>query len=222
MREPNFGFLFVGMIALVVGVPALETALGHDAVIAKPLGVSALLLGGVWTLADARLGFRLGIALLVASVGTTVLAYLNPSPALSLASIAIAWVFCLLSVLLCLRHVLSRGRVTLNHLLGATCVYLLLGVLWGLTYAGIHAVDPGAFRTSDGASHVDVGTFMYFSFITLTTTGYGDIVPVGRLVRTFASLEGVAGQLYVAILVATLVSRYVLPLAEPPSRDGGA
>lgn len=221
MREPNFRFLFVGMLALLVGVPMIEVALGHPTVVVGQAGFAALLLGGIWTLAGSRVAFRFGIVLAVAWLGVAALAYRHPASHFPLASLAIAWAFCLLSVLLCIRHVVTRGRVTANHLLGATCVYLLLGVLWGVTYAGINAVDPASFRTSDGTGALDIDTFMYFSFVTLTTTGFGDIVPANRLVRTFAYLEGMAGQLYVAILVATLVSRYVGPLPEPPSGDGG-
>jgi hypothetical protein len=222
MREPDFHFLFVGMIALLVGVPVVEVVLGRPGVVVGQLGLSTLLLAGVWTLAGSRRAFRLGLVLLLASVGTTALAYWRPSPSLSFASVAIAWTFCLVSTRLCMRHVLTRGRVTANHLLGAICVYLLLGVLWGLAYAGIYAIDPDAFRASDATSRIDLDAFLYFSFVTLTTTGYGDIVPVERLVRTFAYLEGMAGQLYVAILVATLVSRYVAPLPEPPARGDDA
>jgi voltage-gated potassium channel len=213
-REPNFLYLFVGMLVLLVGGPIVETILGHPAVILGQSALSALLLAGIWTLAPSHAAFRVGIVLVLASAGSTALAYFRPSQPLALTSLGIAWAFCLLSVLLCMRYVLARGRVTANHLLGATCVYLLLGAIWGLAYAAIHAVDPSVFRAADGTHTLDIDDCLYFSFVTLTTTGYGDIVPADRLVRTLAYLEGAAGQLYVAILVATLVTRYVAPSSE--------
>ena len=125
--EPNFLYLFVGMLVLLVRGPIVETSLGRPAVILGQSALSALLLAGIWTLAPSREAFRVGIMLVLASVGSTALAYFHPSQALALASLGIAWAFCLLSVVLCMRHVLTRGRITANHLLGATCVYLLLG-----------------------------------------------------------------------------------------------
>jgi hypothetical protein len=218
-HEPNFLYLFAGMLLLLLGGPVVETMRGHSAVVFGQSALSALLLAGIWTLAPSRAAFRCGIVLVAASVGSTALAYVRPSTPLTLASFTIAGAFCLLSVLLCMRYVLTRGRVTANHLLAAACVYLLLGVLWGLAYAAMSAVDPAAFRSADVTRALDVDDCLYFSFVTLTTTGYGDIVPADRLVRTLAYLEGAAGQLYAAILVALLVSRYVLPLSEQ-TRDG--
>ena len=218
-REPSFLFLFTGMIVLIVTGPVVDTLFGRSAVIFAQTALTALLVGGILTLAQSRVAFRMGVVLVVASVGSTALAYVRPSVQLTLASFAIAWTFCLLAVVLCTRYVLTRGRVTPNHLVGVTCVYLLLGVLWGLVYAAIQVVQPSALRAADPAQVLDVDDCLYFSFVTLTTTGYGDIVPADRLVRTLAYLEGAAGQLYAAILVALLVSRYVLPLSEQ-TRDG--
>lgn len=214
--EPNFAFLFGGMIVLLLGVPLVETVVGGRGALIGQIGTASLLLSGLWTLAASRVAFSIGTALVVVSIATAALAMFWPAPAVALTSIAITWTFCLLSVWLCGRYVLVRHRVTANHLLGATCIYLLLGALWGLAYAFIHMLHPGAFRTAEATESLDTGAFLYFSLVTLTTTGYGDMVPVSRLVRALASLEGVAGQLYVAILVATLVSQYVAPRGDEP------
>jgi hypothetical protein len=219
-REPNFLFLFSGMIVLLVTGPVVDTLFGRSAVIFAQFALTALLLGGIVTLAQSRAGFRMGVVLVAASVASTALAYVRPSLQLTLLSFAIAWAFCLLSVILCLRYVLTRGRVTPNHLLGVTCVYLLIGVLWGLVYAAIHVLQPSALRAADPTQPLDVDDCLYFSFVTLTTTGYGDILATTRLMRTLAYLEGVAGQLFAAILVATLVSRYVAPLPDESRPHG--
>jgi voltage-gated potassium channel len=215
--EPNFLYLFSGLLALLVGAPIVNAMLGRPTVLVGLAMHSLLLLTGVWTLAGSRRLFAVGILLSLASVGTTALATVRTTPSVSLASGAIAWTFCLLTAVLCVRCMFARARVTANHLLGATCVYLLLGVLWGLAYGMLHLLRTDSFRAADPGDAIQIDDLMYFSFVTLTTTGFGDIVPVDRLVRTLVYLEGVAGQLYVAILVATLVSQYVAPVREPPS-----
>lgn len=93
------------------------------------------------------------------------------------------------------------------HLYTAASIYLLLGLQWFALYSAIEAVYPGAIlHTSTRADRES--ELMYFSLVTLSTIGYGDVVPVYGEVRMLAALEGVAGVLYVAITVALLVSAY--------------
>ena len=102
--------------------------------------------------------------------------------------------------------------MTRDKIAGAICVYLLLGVIWSLAYAIIAVTTPGAFRAPEeitaglaGGSHA----FIYFSFVTLTTLGYGDISPVAPVSQTLAWFEAVTGQLYLTILVARLVGLHI-------------
>jgi hypothetical protein len=126
----------------------------------------------------------------------------------------------LLSLLLLLAVVLGqtlrRGPVTFHRIQGAVAAYLLLGVIWAHAYSLIALLGPGAFsgpvRPEDGPR-----AWLYFSFVTLTTVGYGDVLPVHPAARSLAVLEAVVGPLYLAILIARLVS-----LAVVPGREGGA
>jgi hypothetical protein len=120
----------------------------------------------------------------------------------------------LVSLLLFLAVVLGQtlraGPITFHRLQGAVAAYVLLGVLWAYAYALVAALRPGAFSgpldTAD-----DARAFLYFSFVTLTTTGYGDVLPVHPAARSLANLEAVTGTLYLAILLARLVSLAVGP-----------
>jgi voltage-gated potassium channel Kch len=97
-----------------------------------------------------------------------------------------------------------RRRVT-ERLFGAIALYLLLALIFGAIYATISAVVPGAFA---GAmpSRVAMFDWGYFSLVTLTTVGYGDVTPVAHVARSVAALEALIGQLYPAIIIARLVS----------------
>jgi hypothetical protein len=129
--------------------------------------------------------------------------------------IARPWVLgtSLVSLLLFLAVVLGQtlrsGPITFHRIQGAIAAYVLLGVLWAYAYALVEALRPGAFTgpldPADSAR-----AFLYFSFVTLTTTGYGDVLPVHPAARSLANLEAVTGTLYVAILVARLVSLAVV------------
>jgi hypothetical protein len=119
-------------------------------------------------------------------------------------------------VVLCgvvLALVLRRGPITARRIQGAIAVYLLLGFIWAQAYELVALWHPGAFT---GAVHGRGSLpWTYFSFVTLTTMGYGDIMPVHPLARAVAVLEALTGQLYLAIMLARLVS-----LESQSRRDG--
>lgn len=110
-----------------------------------------------------------------------------------------------------LRAVVTADEVTVDVVAGALSVYLLLGLIWSIIYQSIALLDPSAFNVSSAiaaSGGLDRMDFVYYSFITLATVGYGDITPVAPLAQSFAYAEAVTGVLYVAVLVARLVSAY--------------
>ncbi len=105
-----------------------------------------------------------------------------------------------------------RSRtISADVMLGASCSYLILGLLFALLYIICETLQPGSFSGINTAeSSLDQNrALMYFSYVTLTTLGYGDISPISSIARSFASFEAIVGQLYLTILVAILVSDYV-------------
>jgi hypothetical protein len=135
-----------------------------------------------------------------------------------------AWVSGLIAALfaatpfLVLRRVLSHEQVTLSSVAGALCAYMLIGITFGLIYRTMSAADTDAFSQELGTAS------NYFSFVTLTTTGYGDITPVSGLARSLATLEAVLGQVVLVTLVARLVTTLGqgrLRAAQPESPDVG-
>jgi hypothetical protein len=112
--------------------------------------------------------------------------------------------------------VIRSRRVTMDTVFGACCVYLLMAVSWANIYILMELVQSGSFQLAltgsgdlwSGAGAADSQLY-YFSLITLTTVGYGEIVPLTAPARSFAALEGVVGQLYVAVILARLVSLQV-------------
>jgi len=108
-----------------------------------------------------------------------------------------------------LQQIFRSGPITADRIRGSILAYLLLGIVWCLAYQLVNVLVPDAFRFPDTQAPV-YGRLnhhlVYFSFITLTTVGYGDITPVHPIARTLATAEGLIGQLYPAILIARLVS----------------
>jgi hypothetical protein len=106
-----------------------------------------------------------------------------------------------------LAQVFRPGPMTWHRVLGAVATYLLIGMVWSLVYRLVLVLDPNALHgTSPLGEHTLHPDLVYFSFVTLTTTGYGDILPVSLAARSLANVEGMIGQLFPAVLIAGLIS----------------
>ncbi len=108
-----------------------------------------------------------------------------------------------------LTFVFTVRTVTWEVISAALVVYLLFGAMWGFAYGVIESLQPASFSFPDILLEQDDSGFMYYSFITLTTVGYGDITPMTGVARSFSMLEGIVGQTYMAVLVARLVGMHV-------------
>jgi VanZ family protein len=102
-------------------------------------------------------------------------------------------------------NVFGSGNSLRDRIFGAIVLYLLIGMVWAFAYAVVDLFLPQSFAGRSDASP-DPADWVYFSFVTLTTVGYGDITPVSRMVRSLSILEALVGQLYPAVIIARLVS----------------
>jgi hypothetical protein len=121
---------------------------------------------------------------------------------------AIAWLIAGLTlgtVVAC--AVFAPGKVTFHRIIGAILLYLNIGLIFVGLFDLAALLEPDAFKGLDPLQgNVSMGNLIYFSFVTLTTTGFGDIAPVHPYARSLASIEAIIGQLYPAILLARLVT----------------
>lgn len=110
-----------------------------------------------------------------------------------------------------LQNIIARRAVRADDVIGALCSYLLLGLCWSSLYQLTELLAPGSFALHSemgkelGSRHARQALFNYFSFVTLTTLGYGDVTPVNHVAATFAWLEATIGQFYIAVVVAQVV-----------------
>lgn len=107
-------------------------------------------------------------------------------------------------VVVMMLQVFRCGRITIHRVLGAVAAYLSIGITWGYAYFVASLYDPGAVRFGEGLhfNQIPVERYIYFSFVTLSTVGYGDAVPVDPVARSLAVAEALTGQLYPAVLIA--------------------
>ncbi len=122
-----------------------------------------------------------------------------------------------------LRHLFTTDQVTWNTIAASLCIYLLMVIFWSELYSIMALLDPMSFKIPPGAAGaVQAREFggqgsamsLYYSLVTMTTLGYGDIVPVSPPARTLAGIQAVTGQLYIAVLVARLVGLHIVHSAR--------
>jgi Ion channel len=118
------------------------------------------------------------------------------------------------------RYLRDSRSIGSPHLYTAVSIYLLLGMQWFALYSAIDGFLPGSFLRTASIATDRQAELLYFSLVTLSTVGYGDIVPLNGEVRMIAALEGVTGVLYIAITVALLVSSYKQQIGPNESVEG--
>ena len=203
----NLRYLTVALLALLALVAVAEqtaAAWGRGMVQG---GFLLVLSVAMWTVRERRGLFRIGLGIIGALILATMASYW-----LSHASVRFLQLGLLLGLIggiawLAFKQVLfTAGPIDANRLFGAISIYLLLGLIWSLLYVGIVEVDPNAFNGAKAGPWLEIiPDFIYFSFVSLTTLGYGDISPATPVSRFVVYLEAITGQLYLAIMIAGLV-----------------
>jgi hypothetical protein len=150
------------------------------------------------------------VALAVLGLACDWIDVIHPEMGLVLVNAILGMVFLVILLAVLIIQVFRRGAVTPHKIRGAIVVYLLIGGMWSFFYFIAALTLPQAFRWPEGQVPANMGALQqgltYFSYITLTTTGFGDITPAVPLTRALAMLEALAGQLYLVITLARLVS----------------
>lgn len=202
----NFAFLTVTLVAfLLLTAAAQQYAVGRRAEHLIHLAALAVLPACVWIMKRRRHLFAAGLCLAAGFALLTVLEFGGLGASLVVHG-AILGLCLALAAGVSLHEVLVSRQVDANAVAGAVCVYLLAGLLFAMAFLLIEALQPGSFRgVEPGQRYRMLSEMIYLSFVTLTTIGFGDIVAVTPLARTLVYLEGVFGQFYMAIFVASLI-----------------
>jgi hypothetical protein len=156
----------------------------------------------------------LAVVYLVSSVLTAIVSEVAPGPdTVSQAISILAGVLLFVTPFVILRHIASHPVITTETVLGAVSVYLLIGFSFAFLYTGIAALSSMPFFAEDAPATLN--NTLFFSYTTLTTVGYGNLVPAGSLGQTCAMLEALIGQIYLVLIVARLVALWGQP--RPPA-----
>ncbi len=208
------GVLFASLVLLLVALPVAESLAG--ATPSFRLLLSLVLIAAIYVNSRQRWVFLAAAAVGTAAIVTPAVAIFLDSAALTLAGDALGLALLGFTTLVMTASLIQTARVSRDTIIGGICVYLLIGLCFAMTFILIAEVDPAAFAAESGpiivdsrAPQSDSPKLLYFSFVTLTTLGYGDIAPASELTQMLADSEALIGQLYLTIFLARLVALFV-------------
>lgn len=169
----------------------------------------AILLAGVYSVGPGKHRWPF-LVLTVVTLAVRWGEHLSGVPALDVGALSITVVWLAYAVWIIVAHLFQRRDVTVDTILGAVVAYLLVAVAFTLTFEIIELQIPGSFSGISDDVHLhrrELGSsMMYFSLVCITTMGFGDVTPMSNIARPLAVLEGVFGQLYLAVMIARLVA----------------
>ena len=212
----DFGYMLIALMVFLIAVPAAIDLNLLSIGATRALGITALLAIGIWSLKGSGRTFKIAMTIAVIGITLNLVDIVRPQAIVYVAANVFTLAYLILATAESFRQIASTNTMSGNRIVGAICVYFLIGVIWSVCYTLLEFAAPGSFgglsATSEETWNPD---WIYFSFVTLTTLGYGDILPLTFFARAMAYMEAVVGQFYIAILVAGLVSAW---LAEKQSK----
>lgn len=211
-KQMRFGrlrsvFLLVALLALILTVPLRATE-GDASLTSQMLNTAVFCVAGYLLAMTRKWVFAyLALAIPTFVIGVITTSYPDYSH-LDLARDILTLILqCVLIYAVLKFSLLNKKAGALDRVVAGICGYLILALLWTDLYMIVEHFSEGAIRHSDGTpAEAGDGSIVYFSFVTLTTLGYGDIAPTTPLTRILAAMEAVTGTLYLAILIASLLS----------------
>ena len=221
LRIPRFRRFSTVQLLIALGLlftfaPFVEEMKDGDLIVSALFSLA--LLAAVLAVADHKAILFIALLLAIPAIAGRWMNHFWPDLVSPIVFLIAALVLTAFVVANLLRFVLHAPFVNVEVLCASISAYLMLGLMWTLAYWLVDQLTPGgafSFNTNAGTRSMNGFTGFYFSFITLSTVGFGDITPVSRMARWLAAMEAMTGLLYMTVLIARLVSLY----SSPKSND---
>jgi len=192
---------------LIIGLrPLLDEWIGGRiwANVFTDIFFACALMSGLHAVSGQTRQLRFALLLAGAIIILVTLHYTLKIQALDRLQLALSAVFLMQMLVMIWIHIEKENEVTIDLIMASACAYILLGLVWAYAYYLLEIFHPNSFKASENMSD-DIWNFYYYSFVTLTTMGYGDILGITKSARALSILEAITGQLYLAIMISRLV-----------------
>ena len=208
----RFSFLLVSIVLFMILRPFVEDLVKLSFLM--EIFVTAILLSGIYAVSEDRVTLIFALLTGLPALFTNWSFQLLKTPSLLLIHHICAGFFFAVATIIIIRHLVNQKEITADLIWGAVCGYFLLGFMWGDIFSLLETLQPGSFNLGEGVPDID--SLIYFSFVTLATLGYGDIVPLTKQAASLAIIETIMGQMYLAVNIAALVA---IRISQSRSKD---
>jgi hypothetical protein len=203
----KFLYFLISILFYILLSPFLKDFSGIH--ILLDIFISAVLLSGIYAVSKGKYDTVIMVMFVFPTMVLIWILHFIELPSLALFSNCLSILFFGYMIIRILNFIFKSETVTTDVIFAAIVVYLLIGVIWATIFRSLEAIHPGSFSAGEILEQHSRIAFTYYSFVTLTTLGYGDINPLSPQAGTLAILEAIIGQLYVAILIARLVGMHI-------------
>lgn len=233
MHRHRFDILLGALALLLVSAPVVRLLIPiwppYLARITVTLCFSLMMISAVYAISERRRTVVIALSLAVPVVLLSGVRLLTEQMGILIGYHLLGIAFLGFTAATILAFLFRAQRITVNMICASLCVYLLLGVLWAEIYSLLAVIEPDSFVFNFAQEEADRGMQfggersvfpLYYSLVTMTTLGYGDIVPASSAARMFAAVQALTGQIYLAVLVARLVGLHITQASNRENQDG--
>lgn len=213
IAKGRFLYLLITLLVYIAIVPLLGASVRLR--LLMNIFITATMLAGIYAVSQKRNQFLTAVIIATPAAGLSWINQFVQSASLTVAVNFFTILFLGFFIVILLLSIFEAHEITTDVIYAAIVGYLFIGLMWAFVYAILEKFFPGSFS---GSQDFTMQTFTYFSFITLTTLGYGDITPLTDQVRSFAVIEAVIGQFYLTVLIARIVGIHISQSKETRSR----
>ena len=210
---PNIALwmMFFILLCLILGQIVLVPILNRfvTARIFLEIFLSAIVIWMLYNVSPKKSHIIVGILLAVATIVSLWLQYITPNKPIAAIGMITGVLFIAIVITNILGFILNSEEVNREVIYAAILLYLMAALMWAFIYTFLEIVDPSSFNIDVNQPYGFLLNFQYYSLVTITTLGYGDITPVTEVAKAFSVLEAVVGQLYLVVVVAWLVGMHV-------------
>lgn len=201
---------FLILIGLIMGLLVLVPILNRFIAVRMVLDLflTAIAVSMVYTISSRKRHIIVGLFLAIVMLSSVWVQYFYQNKTVAAISMIAGGFFIGVVMVNLLRFMFKTEEVTREVIYAAILLYLLAALVWAFVYTFLELIDPASFNISHGQGLSNLLVFQYYSFVTITTLGYGDITPVTEVAKAISVLEAVVGQIYLVVVVAWLVGTY--------------
>ena len=212
----RFLFLLISILCLLVIAPIFKDFIGIR--ILMNAFITAILISGTYA-ASKKIYITITAASLALPMLVSIwISHFADIPLLVFVGDCFGIAFIAFLVVVILSFIFREHEVTINVIYASIVVYLLIAIMWAFIYSVLESIHPGSFAAGEGQIEAGRRLYIYYSFVTITTLGYGDVTPTTDLANSFSFLEAVTGQIYLVVLVARLVGIHISQSMNRKSR----